>query len=334
VAEATERLRVTTLDALRVAFLSAFAMELLSGLGVGLVAMVLGLRLLDGSVAFTTALAILLVAPEVFLAVRRAGAEFHASAEGQAAADRVFDVLGQSVAAPPAPLVPAPDPALAPLVVRGLTVRYPTRSADAVDSFGLHLNPGEHLALRGPSGSGKSTVLAALLRFTDGDTGDLECGGVDLRTVDPDEWRRHIGWVPQRPRLVRGTLADNLRLGDPDASEADLHAALELAGLERWVAGLPRGLDTLVGDDGLSLSAGERQRVALGRVVVRRPPLLLLDEPTEHLDPATEGLLASRLGPWLDGRALIVAAHRPVTWCRIDTTIEMAATPAAVVGSG
>jgi thiol reductant ABC exporter CydD subunit len=326
VAEATEGLRRTTMGTLRVAFLSAFAMELLSGLAVGLVAMVLGLRLLGGHVAFATALAVLLVSPEVFLALRRAGAEFHASTEGQAAADRILSVLAQPVAAGPSPGAstgPGVDPGTQPVVVRGLTVRYPSRAAAAVHDLDLRLEPKEHVALRGPSGSGKSTVLAALLLFASPDEGEISCGAVDLRTVDRAAWRRQVAWVPQQPHLFRGSLADNLRLGRPGATSTELRRAVEMVGLDPWVDQLPAGLDTPVGENGLTLSAGERQRVALARAVLRDAPVVLLDEPTAHLNRDAEQELRETLGPWLDERTVLLAAHRAPVLCRIDATVTL-----------
>jgi ABC-type transport system involved in cytochrome bd biosynthesis fused ATPase/permease subunit len=273
-----------------------------------------------------------LVSPEVFLALRRAGAEFHASTEGQAAADRILAVLAvpasAAAAAPPprppdragAGPAPDPDPARHPVVVRQLAVSYEGRPAPAVDSLDLRLEPGQHVALTGPSGSGKSTVLAALLRFTRTDTGELWCGDVDLRTVDPATWRRRVAWVPQHPHLFRGSLADNLRLARPGADDAALRHALEVAGLDRWVEQLAAGLATAVGDNGLSLSAGERQRVALARAVLRDAPLVLLDEPTAHLGGDATTQLRRTFGTWLEGRTVLVAAHRPSAVCRIDAT--------------
>lgn len=331
VAEATEGLRRTTMGTLRVAFLSAFSMELLSGLGVGLVAMVLGLRLLDGRVHLQVALAVLLVCPEAFLALRRAGAEFHASTEGQAAGDRLLSVLEQPAAAPAHPAPAAPDPAHGPLTVRDLVVRYPGRAEPAVAGLSVDLRPGRHVVLSGPSGSGKSSALAALLRFTRDDEGTLSCDGVDLRAVDPAAWRRRVGWVPQRPHLFAGTLADNLRLARPGATGDELWEAVQLVGLGRWAAALPGGLETVVGERGLGLSAGERQRVALARLVLRDAPLALLDEPMAHLDAHSEEALGATLGPWLEGRSVLVASHAPVTWCRVDGSVAMAA-PAAGPG--
>jgi thiol reductant ABC exporter CydD subunit len=336
VAEATEGLRRTTMGTLRVAFLSAFAMELLSGLGVGLVAMLLGLRLLGGHVAFSTALAVLLVAPEVFLALRRAGAEFHASTEGQAAADRILTVLAQPVPAdtPTDAAVPAPDPGRDALVVRGLTVRYAGRPQPAVAALDLRLEPRDHVALTGPSGAGKSTVLAALLRFTPVDAEELSCGGTDVRAVDAAAWRAQMAWVPQHPHLFRGTLGDNLRLGSAESSDEDLLRAIEMVGLDRWFEQLPEGLDTPVGENGLTLSAGERQRVALGRAVLRDAPLVLLDEPVAHLNREAEERLRHTLGPWLDERTVVIASHRAPALCHVDASIalpgaDMVLTPGA-----
>jgi thiol reductant ABC exporter CydD subunit len=328
VREATEGLRRTTMTTLRVAFLSALALELIAGLGVGLVAMVLGLRLLDGSVSLATALAVLLVSPEVFLPLRRAGQEFHASAEGQAAAQRVLDILdipapvtdGPADGAAP---VADPDPRHHDLVFSGVRIAYPGRSAPAVADLDLAVAPGEHVALVGPSGAGKSSVLALVLGFVRPEAGSLRVGPVDLATVDPGRWRRSVTWVPQDPRLFRGSLADNLRLGRPDASPDDLRRVLEMTGLADLVAQLPAGLGTPVGEGGLALSAGQRSRLALARAVLRDAPVVLLDEPAAHLDRTTEAELQRALDPWLEGRTVLVAAHRTELVGRIDRVVAL-----------
>jgi thiol reductant ABC exporter CydD subunit len=350
VAAATEGLRQTTMATLRVAFLSALTMEFLAGIGTGLVAMVLGLRLLGGTVSLCTALAILLVSPEVFLPLRRAGAEFHASAEGRAAAERILDLLDQPAGLdePPEPPRPegaadrrvarrtAPDTPPGPSAGRrprtpvpgrpfpvrldGVGVTFAGRSQPALDRFDLTLEEGEHVALVGPSGVGKSTILAVLLGFVTPQVGTVRIGGVDLADVDPAAWRRHVAWVPQRPHLFGGTLADNLRLGDPDAGPERLDRVLEATGLAETVAALPAGLATRVGEGGLTLSTGERQRIAVARAALRDAPLVLLDEPVAHLDLTTEAVLRDALDPWLDGRTVLVAAHRPELVGRIDRT--------------
>jgi thiol reductant ABC exporter CydD subunit len=325
VAESTEGLRRTSMQLLRVAFLSALAMEFLAGMGVGLVAMVLGLRLLGGSVSLFTALAVLLVSPEVFLPLRRAGAEFHASAEGQAAAERILDVLDTPASPVPENPVPTPDPATESVRLAGVRVDYPGRTVAALDHFDLDLAPGEHVALVGPSGAGKSTVLALLLGFVHPREGAVLVGGVDLADVPAAAWRRRISWVPQRPHLFSGTLADNLRLADPGASDAELLAVLASAGLGATVAELPAGLETRVGEGGLAISAGERQRLALARAVLRDAPLVLLDEPVAHLDTTTEAELRGTLAPWFEGRTVLVAAHRPTLVERIDRVVTLGA---------
>lgn len=328
VAAATEALRQTTMQNLRVAFLSGLVMEFVAGIGVGLVAMVLGLRLLAGQLSLFTALAVLLVSPEVFLPLRRAGAEFHASTEGQAAAQRILELLEAPAPAPaegtPGPAAPAtPDPATGRLQLAGVRVTYPERGRPALDGFDLGLEPGQHVALVGPSGAGKSTVLAVLLGFVRPQAGSVSVGGVDLAGVDPAQWRRRLTWVPQHPRLISGTLGQNVVLGDPDAGEARLRWALETAGLARLVDGLAEGLATPIGEGGLTLSMGERQRVALARALVRDAPLVLFDEPVAHLDAATEEELADRLAPWLEHRSVLVAAHRPELVRRIDAVVTL-----------
>ena len=329
VREATEGLRRTTMTTLRVAFLSALALELIAGLGVGLVAMVLGLRLLAGTVPLATALAVLLVSPEVFLPLRRAGQEFHASAEGQAAAQRILDILDTPAPGPVVAPTPAggpagdPDPGRQAITMSGVRISYPGRAVPAVSDLDLVLGPGEHVALIGPSGAGKSSVLALLLGFVRPEAGSVSVGGVDLATVDPVHWRRSVTWVPQDPRLFRGTVADNLRLGHPQAGDDDLRRVLEMTGLAGLVDQLPAGLATPVGEGGLSLSAGQRARLAVARAVLRDAPVVLLDEPGAHLDRTTEAELRAALEPWLDGRSVLVAAHRTELVSRIDRVVTL-----------
>jgi thiol reductant ABC exporter CydD subunit len=337
--EATnEQYRVSTMTTLRVAFLSSLALELLASVGTALVALFLGLRLLDGSVHLGTALAVLVLAPEVYLPLRRAGAEFHASAEGQAAAERILDILDEdepvvqaptaTAAAPAAPAAPAPSCATpdllrSPIVLSGVRLRYPERTIPTLDGADLVIAPGEHLVVIGESGSGKSTLLSLLLGFVEVQAGSLRIGGRHLSSLSMREWRRQIAWVPQHPYLISGSIADNLRIGDPGAGLAALTRSCELSGLSELVTRLPHGLHTMVGEGGLTLSAGERQRIALGRALLRDAPLVLLDEPTAHLDADRELALRTSLSPWLEDRTVVVAAHRHGLVGRVDRTLRL-----------
>ncbi len=326
---ATEGVRTATMRTLRVAFLSALSMDMIAGFGVGFVAMVLGLRLLWGELGLQTAMAVLLVAPEIFIPLRRAGAEFHASTEGQAAAARVVDVLTTPTPASAspgnagAPSAGSPSATVAGLSINGLVVRYEHREHAALDGVTLHVPPGAHVALTGPSGSGKSTVLAALLRFVEPNAGDMAFDGRLCSAEAVATWRSHFSWLPQRPHLFNATLAENLRLGVPDAPDAELQRVLEAVGLADLLANLPAGLDTAVGHDGLTLSSGERQRVALARALLRPAPVLLLDEPTAALDPPTVARLAPAIEPWLTGRTVVVAAHEPLLLPHFDMMVTL-----------
>jgi thiol reductant ABC exporter CydD subunit len=326
---ANDGVRSATMRTLRIAFLSALSMDMIAGFGVGFVAMVLGLRLLWGQLGLETAMAVLLVAPEIFIPLRRAGAEFHASTEGQAAADRVLEVLDTPAATTRVHSAPSASASSAALDVSGLTVEYAHRDRPALLSFSMHVPAGARVALTGPSGSGKSTVLAALLGFVAPSAGTVAVGD---RVTGADPARRDdFSWLPQRPHLFNATLAQNLRLGAPGASDDELRAILDAVGLAELMAGLPSGLDTAVGHDGLTLSAGERQRVALARALLRPAPVLLLDEPTASLDPPTVARLAPSIEPWLSGRSVVVAAHEPTLLPHFDGVVALSvAQPMAV----
>jgi ABC-type transport system involved in cytochrome bd biosynthesis fused ATPase/permease subunit len=334
---ATEGVRSATMRTLRVAFLSALSMDMIAGFGVGFVAMVLGLRLLWGELDLQTAMAVLLVAPEIFIPMRRAGAEFHASTEGQAAAARVVEVLEtpvlRSAHADVAVQGSAPDrvgvgagAGAGGLTVDGLGVRYEHRERAALIGVSFQARPGTRLALTGPSGSGKSTVLAALLRFVEPSEGSMAYDQQPSTAQPVAAWRDHFSWLPQRPHLFNATLAENLRLGAPDAPDEDLQRVLEAVGLSDLLSNLPAGLLTVVGHDGLTLSSGERQRVALARALLRPAPVLLLDEPTAALDPPTVARLAPAIEPWLAGRIVVVAAHEPLLLPHFDTVLALPAT--------
>jgi thiol reductant ABC exporter CydD subunit len=346
VAEASEGVRVATMRTLRLAFLSSLSMDLIAGLGVGLVAMVLGLRLLRGELSLQTAMAVLLVAPEIFIPLRRAGAEFHASTEGQAASARVLEVLGTPLPTPlaegaaiaPATTAPAASapaaaapPAAAPadtsptptLAVRDLTVDHPGRARPTLVGVSFEVAPGSRVALTGPSAAGKSTVLAALLCFVEPSAGAMTLDGLGPDDVGVAAWRSRFAYLPQRPHLFQATLAENLRLGAPGAAEDELRRVLGAVGLDPLVTALPDGLDTVLGHDGLTLSAGERQRVALARALLSPAPVLLLDEPTASLDPPTVARLAPAVEPWIRGRSVLVAAHEPVLLPHFDAVVEL-----------
>jgi thiol reductant ABC exporter CydD subunit len=346
VVESSEGVRVATMRTLRVAFLSALSMDAIAGFGVGFVAMALGLRLLWGQLSLQTAMAVLLVAPEIFVPLRRAGAEFHASTEGQAAAERVLEILALPVDAPagtrlpPQETVPAVTtatgaPGASPAVelrIAGLRVAYDNRDRPALDGVALVAPPGARVALIGPSGAGKSSVLAALLGFTSPEAGTMAVDERPSSAFALAEWRAHFSWLPQRPYLFTASLAENLRLGAPEAADETLERVLDAVGLEPLVAHLPLGLHTPLGQDGLSLSAGERHRVALARALLYPAPILLLDEPTAFLDAATAQRIARDIEPWLAGRTVIVAAHEPVFLPHFDVVLDLTPSSLSTVG--
>ncbi|MGD9572571.1 MAG: thiol reductant ABC exporter subunit CydD [Thermoleophilia bacterium] len=324
--EAGDRFRRDTMATLRIAFLSALVLELAAALGVAVVAVSIGVRLVDGSMELAAGLAVLVLAPELYLPLRQLGTQFHASADGLAAAERIHEVLDlpPAVVLPGEP-VPAPDPADVPVVLEGVVLRHPTRPQPALDGLDLTLRPGEFVALTGPSGAGKSTAVALLLRLADPEAGRVRAGAVDLRDVDPAEWRRRVTWVPQRPSLLRGTIEDNVRMGDRGASPEAVRRALADAAVLGDVERLPDGLATVVGEGGRALSAGQAQRVALARAFLRPAPLVVLDEPTAALDPATAAVVGGAIGRLARGRTLLVVTHSGDLAARAGRVVRMEA---------
>ena len=313
IGEVTRAHRKATMAALRVAFLSALALELTAALATALVAVEIGLRLLAGHVSYQTALLVLLLTPEAYLPLRNASAEFHASADGSAAARRAFEILDTPLAAQPATAARSADVDLshADITLRAVSLTYLNRARPALDEVSLTVRPGEHIVLTGPSGAGKSSLLALLLRFATPASGAITADGVDLARIPDDRWLAQIAWVPQHPHLFAATVGDNIALGQPGARRPDIAAAARLAGADEFIRQLPGGYDTQLTEGARSLSAGQRQKIALARAFLRQAPVLLLDEPTAHLDPASADAVMTAIATRMADRTVILITHRP-----------------------
>jgi ATP-binding cassette subfamily C protein CydD len=326
IAKVTEQHRLATMATLRVAFLSALVLELAAALATAVVAVETGLRLLHGHMPYQTALLVLLLTPEAFLPLRAVAVQFHASAEGAAAADSIFRILETPLptALPPgSPRTPVPDLHCATISLDEVTVAYPVRDRLALAQLSLTVAPGELLVLTGPSGAGKSTLLRLLLRFIEPTSGTVRAAGANLADLAVDPWRAQIAWVPQHPQVFGGSVADNIALGRPGATRTAIEDAARLAGAAAFIESLPRGYDTPLDERAARLSAGQRQQLALARAFLRDAPLLLLDEPTAHLAPAAAAAIGDVIRGPLAGRTIILVTHRYTGICDASQVIAL-----------
>jgi ATP-binding cassette, subfamily C, bacterial CydD len=313
----TDEHRVATMAALRVAFLSALVLELAAAVATALVAVEVGLRLLGGHIGYQTALLVLLLTPEAYLPLRNLGGQFHASVEGTTAAAQALAILDDADgdaadrAAASAAAGHCPDLRAETIDLTGVSLAYDRRDRPALRGVCLVIQPGDRIALTGASGAGKSSLIALLLRFAEPAAGSIRVGGTDLAAIPLAAWRRQLAWVPQHPYLFAGTVAENIGLGDPDATPDAIEAAARLAGADVLAGSLPGGLGGQIIERGRNLSAGQRQRIAIARALLRDAPLLLLDEPTAHLDPGAVRQLLDVLETRLAGRTVMLVTHRP-----------------------
>jgi ATP-binding cassette subfamily C protein CydD len=339
IARISERYRLVTMEVLRVAFLSALVLEIVATLSTAIIAVEVGLRLLAGSLSFQPALFILVLAPEFYLPLRLLGQRFHAAASGASAAGHLFEILDQPV---PVAMTAATSGARAPnghaplsgaMSFRDVQYAYEGGRRPALRGASFEIGAGQTVALVGPSGAGKSTVANLLLRFITPDRGEILASGARLSALPVDAWRQQVAWVPQAPHLFHASLADNIRLARPTATDDEVQRAAERAQLDAFVDRLPEGYATLVGEHGARLSGGEGQRLALARAFLKDAPLLILDEPTSSVDPELEAQLQAATAELMSGRTVLLIAHRLSTVYQADHIIVLCAGRVAEAGT-
>ncbi|AZH31205.1 MULTISPECIES: thiol reductant ABC exporter subunit CydD [Paenibacillus] len=313
VGKVSDQYRTATMRTLRVAFLSSFALDFFSMLSVAFVAVGLGLRLISGSVGLEAALAVLILAPEYFMPIRQLGSDYHASLDGKeawgairsilvaedetiepkTANDKGLDITGQDI--------------LKLSDVCFLNEDGSARLEHVSASVEPHMNM---IGIVGASGAGKTTLLSLLGGFSDPTSGELTLNGCRLSADTKAEWQRHIAYIPQHPYLFSATLADNIRFYEPEASNQQVEWAIDAVGLRELVNGLPGGLNEPIGEAGRTLSGGQAQRIALARALLSNRPIILLDEPTAHLDIETEWELKQTILSVLKHKRMFLATHR------------------------
>ncbi|WP_438449295.1 thiol reductant ABC exporter subunit CydD [Gorillibacterium sp. sgz5001074] len=340
-----EEHRKTTMGTLRLAFLSGFVMELFATLCTAIVAVFLGLRLVDGGIDFYRAYAVLLLTPEFYLPVRALGTQYHTGMNGRIAAERILGILEQE---PPGWVERegAVKPEASELR-EGIRIdldrvryRYPEAEDDALAELTLALEPGQRVAVIGHTGAGKSTVLELLQGFLRPAEGEIRVNGVSMSELSMDWWRSQLSVVAQETRLFQGTLLDNLRLGRPEATLEEAMEAARLAQADGFIRQLPEGYQTRIGEQ-VRLSGGQMQRIAIARALLRNAPVLLLDEPTSGLDLENEAMVQAALAELTRGRTVVTAAHRLDTIRDADWLIVLeqgrvaeAGRPAELAASG
>lgn len=313
--------RRTTMSALKIAFLSSMVLELLATLSVALVAVSIGLRLVYGEMSLEAGIIALILAPEVYLPLRMVGTKFHAAEDGMEAADRAFAVIDSDVAEPAGTGTDSvsirPQRIMLDAVSARSRVGYAPYRLDAV------FESGRITALTGPNGSGKSTAIQMLLALDEPDDGSVSVDAAALTSLDREQWWSRVAWLPQHPVLLPGTVEENLHLtGDVP----DLDSAARATGFDDVLGELPQGRNTVVGTGGVGLSLGQRQRLALTRILATSRPIVILDEPTAHLDETAERTVLSSIRALADrGHVVVLVAHRPSVLAIADTVVEVRA---------
>ncbi len=329
IAQVSERFRQATMGVLRVTFLSALVLEMVATLSVAVVAVEIGLRLLYGGMEFQAAFLVLLLAPEFYQPLRSLGARFHAGMPAQEAAQRIFEILESPATWMKAPwdaeqeLHSSHSRAFARRIeLRGVHFQYP-EGGRGVKNLNLTIAAGSKMAVVGPNGAGKSTLAALLLGFIHPQKGQVLVDGMPLEAAPPQAWWRQVSWVSQHPFLLNDTVLNNLLLARPEATMEEVIQAAKMAQAHAFILALPQGYHTQIGEQGARLSAGQAQRLALARAFLKDAPVLILDEPGAYLDAEHEEALINAIYRLMEGRTVVVIAHRVQTIHRADRVVVM-----------
>jgi len=309
IASVSDDYRQGTMSVLRIAFLSSFVLEFFSTVSIAIVAVLVGFRLYWGEMDFMHGLFVLLLAPEFYLPLRNMGTQYHARMEAIGAAERIVEILDTPAVEAAGSTTTVSDLQQVDIRLDAVGFRYPD-GRQGVQELELAIHPGETLALVGASGAGKTTLINLLMGFLQPQSGRILVGGTPLQDIEPDAWRRQLAWLPQKPQLFPGSVADNIRLGVPGASIQAVRDAAELAQASGFIEALPQGWDTPVGEAGQGLSGGQLQRIALARAFLKDAPLVILDEATANLDMHSETQVHAALRALAAGRTLVMIAHR------------------------
>ncbi|MCM3340766.1 thiol reductant ABC exporter subunit CydD [Paenibacillus sp. MER TA 81-3] len=308
----SDQYQTATMRTLRVAFLSSFSLDFFTMLSVASVAVSLGLRLVEGNMTLVTGLTILILAPEYFLPVRMVGADYHATLNGKEAGKAIDSILAHDAASAMSSDLPSSFTWTeeSTLTLSGIHVRHEEEGPSSLEDVSIKVTGMRKIGIIGESGAGKSTLIDVLAGFLHPSAGQFELNGKSIHALTDEAWRKETTYIPQHPYLFSSSLADNVRFYAPEASSEEVERALSAAGLSGLTASLPQGCDEMIGNGGRALSGGQEQRVALARAFLCDRPIVLLDEPTAHLDIETEYELKETMLSLFEHKLVFLATHR------------------------
>jgi ATP-binding cassette subfamily C protein CydD len=305
----SERYRRATMGTLRIAFLSSFALDFFTMLSIAVVAVFLGIDLINGKMGLRPALTILILAPEYFLPIREIGADYHATLDGKEAGKKIQEILDKES------LQPKQDPiplwkSTSTFSVKGVSVHFADSNRPALQDIQFSVSGSKKIGIIGASGAGKSTLIDVLSGFLTPSSGEFQVNGTKLTTLSQLNWQSQITYIPQHPYIFHDTVLNNIRFYNPEATVKEVEKAAEAAGLAEVIQSLPQGFETIIGEGGRSLSGGQEQRIALARAFLSNRPIIMLDEPTAHLDIETEYELKETMLQLFNGKLVFFATHR------------------------